>query len=205
MKKFIFFTPLIIIFLILSMLLFALLSQNIGNKKTINSVLLNKPIPTKTLLSLNLNEPIDLEMYSGSPFLVNFFSSWCEPCKLEASNLEKLSEKIPIIGISYKDQKEDTYLFLDKYGNPYDEISYDSDGNIAINWGVYGVPETFIIDKNGIIIIDNVLWHGEVADNSKNDKFTNIIREFNKYIKDDNRVIKNIIPIGDGLTICIKK
>lgn len=153
MKKFIFFTPLIIIFLILSMLLFSLLSQNIGNKKTINSVLLNKPIPTKTLLSLNLNEPIDLEMYSGSPFLVNFFSSWCEPCKLEASNLEKLSEKIPIIGISYKDQKEDTYLFLDKYGNPYDEISYDSDGNIAINWGVYGVPETFIINKNGIIIL----------------------------------------------------
>tara|TARA_B100000925_G_scaffold176258_1_gene132851 strand:+ start:2465 stop:3040 length:576 start_codon:yes stop_codon:yes gene_type:complete len=153
MKKFIFFTPLIIIFLILSMLLFALLSQNIGNKKTINSVLLNKPIPTKTLLSLNLNEPIDLEMYSGSPFLVNFFSSWCEPCKLEASNLEKLSERIPIIGISYKDQKEDTYLFLDKYGNPYDEISYDSDGNIAINWGVYGVPETFIINKNGIIIL----------------------------------------------------
>ena len=153
MKKFIFFTPLIIIFLILSMLLFALLSQSIGNKKTINSVLLNKPIPTKTLLSLNLNEPIDLEMYSGSPFLVNFFSSWCEPCKLEASNLEKLSEKIPIIGISYKDQKEDTYLFLDKYGNPYDEISYDFDGNIAINWGVYGVPETFIINKNGIIIL----------------------------------------------------
>ena len=153
MKKFIFFTPLIIIFLILLMLLFALLSQNIGNKKTINSVLLNKPIPTKTLLSLNINKPIDLEMYSGSPFLVNFFSSWCEPCKLEASNLEKLTERIPIIGISYKDQKEDTYLFLDKYGNPYDEISYDSDGNIAINWGVYGVPETFIINENGIIIL----------------------------------------------------
>ena len=153
MKKFIFFIPLIIIFLILLMLLFALLSQNIGNKKTINSVLLNKPIPSKTLLSLDINEPIDLEIYSGSPFLVNFFSSWCEPCKLEASNLEKLSERIPIIGISYKDKKEDTYLFLDKYGNPYDEISYDSDGNIAINWGVYGVPETFIINENGIIIL----------------------------------------------------
>ena len=93
-----------------------------------------------------------LVLYSGSPFLVNFFSSWCEPCKLEASNLEKLSERIPIIGISYKDQKEDTYLFLDKYGNPYDEISYDSDGNIAINWGVYGVPETFIIDSEFNII-----------------------------------------------------
>tara|TARA_B100000513_G_scaffold182544_1_gene102124 strand:- start:1228 stop:1803 length:576 start_codon:yes stop_codon:yes gene_type:complete len=176
MKKFIFFTPLIIIFLILSMLLFALLSQNIGNKKTINSVLLNKPIPTKTLLSLNLNEPIDLEMYSGSPFLVNFFSSWCEPCKLEASNLEKLSEKIPIIGISYKDQKEDTYLFLDKYGNPYDEISYDSDGNIAINWGVYGVPETFIINKNGIIILRHP---GPITTNVLKNEIIPILDEIN--------------------------
>jgi len=176
MKKFIFFTPLIIIFLILLMLLFALLSQNIGNKKTINSVLLNKPIPTKTLLSLNLNEPIDLEMYSGSPFLVNFFSSWCEPCKLEASNLEKLSERIPIIGISYKDQKEDTYLFLDKYGNPYNEISYDSDGTIAINWGVYGVPETFIINKNGIIILRHP---GPITTNVLKNEIMPILDEIN--------------------------
>ena len=62
-----------------------------------------------------------------------------------------------------------------------------------------------LINTNGLIIIDNVLWHGEVVDNTKNDKFTNIIRDFNKYVKEDNRVIKNIIPIGDGLTICIKK
>ena len=62
-----------------------------------------------------------------------------------------------------------------------------------------------LINKNGLIIIDNVLWHGEVADDKKKDKFTNIIREFNKHIKKDNRIVKNIIPIGDGLTICIKK
>ena len=62
-----------------------------------------------------------------------------------------------------------------------------------------------LINKNGLIIIDNVLWHGEVADDKKKDKFTNIIREFNKHIKKDNRIVKNIIPLGDGLTICIKK
>jgi len=62
-----------------------------------------------------------------------------------------------------------------------------------------------LINKNGLIVIDNVLWHGEVADDTKNDKFTNIIREFNKHIKKDSRIVKNIIPIGDGLTICIKK
>ena len=62
-----------------------------------------------------------------------------------------------------------------------------------------------LINKSGLIVIDNVLWHGEVIDHTKNDKFTNIIREFNKHIKKDIRVIKNIIPIGDGFTICIKK
>ena len=62
-----------------------------------------------------------------------------------------------------------------------------------------------LINKNGLIIIDNVLWHGEVINDTKNDKFTNIIREFNTHIKKDRRIIKNIIPIGDGLTICIKK
>ena len=62
-----------------------------------------------------------------------------------------------------------------------------------------------LIDKGGLIIVDNVLWHGEVADSSKNDKFTNIIRDFNKYLKQDNRITKNIIPVGDGLTICIKR
>ena len=62
-----------------------------------------------------------------------------------------------------------------------------------------------LINKNGLIVIDNVLWHGEVIDDTKNDKFTNIIRKFNTHIKKDTRVVKNIIPIGDGLTICIKK
>ena len=62
-----------------------------------------------------------------------------------------------------------------------------------------------LITQGGIIIIDNVLWHGEVVDKSNDDKLTNIIRDFNKHIKNDIRVTKNIIPVGDGLTICIKK
>ena len=84
----------------------------------------------------------------------------------------------------------------------FDLVFIDADKENYINYYEKSIE---MIDKNGLIIIDNVLWHGEVADKSKNDKFTNIIREFNKHIKDDNRVTKNIIPIGDGLTICIKK
>ena len=83
----------------------------------------------------------------------------------------------------------------------FDLVFIDADKE---NYKNYYEESIKMIDKNGLIIIDNVLWHGEVADKSKNDKFTKIIRDFNKHIKDDSRVTKNIIPIGDGLTICIK-
>ena len=84
----------------------------------------------------------------------------------------------------------------------FDLIFIDADKE---NYLKYYEASMDLINKNGLIVIDNVLWHGEVIDDTKNDKFTNIIREFNTHIKKDSRVIKNIIPIGDGLTICIKK
>ena len=91
---------------------------------------------------------------------------------------------------------------LESSKQKFDLVFIDADKENYINYYEKSIK---MIDKNGLIIIDNVLWHGEVADKSKNDKFTNIIREFNNHIKDDNRVTKNISPIGDGLTICIKK
>jgi len=91
---------------------------------------------------------------------------------------------------------------LENSKQKFDLIFIDADKENYVNYYEKSIE---MVDKNGLIIIDNVLWHGEVADQSKNDKFTNIIRDFNKHIKDDSRVTKNIIPIGDGLTICIKK
>ena len=84
----------------------------------------------------------------------------------------------------------------------FDLIFIDADKENYLN---YYETSLELINKKGLIVIDNVLWHGEVIDDTKNDKFTNIIREFNLHIKKDSRIIKNIIPIGDGLTICIKK
>ncbi len=84
----------------------------------------------------------------------------------------------------------------------FDLIFIDADKENYLNYYETCVE---LLNKKGIIVIDNVLWHGEVIDDTKNDKFTNIIREFNTHIKKDSRVVKNIIPIGDGLTICIKK
>ena len=84
----------------------------------------------------------------------------------------------------------------------FDLIFIDADKENYLN---YYESCMNLIDKKGLIVIDNVLWHGEVADNANNDKFTNIIRDFNIHVKQDKRITKNIVPIGDGLTICIKK
>ena len=112
----------------------------------------------------------------------------------EKANEKKIKQIIKPAIDSLKELKDSSHIF--------DLIFIDADKENYLKYYDICIE---LINTNGLIIIDNVLWHGEVADNTKNDKFTNIIRDFNKYVKEDNRVIKNIIPIGDGLTICIKK
>ena len=94
---------------------------------------------------------------------------------------------------SLKDIKKDNIFF--------DIVFIDAD---KTNYTNYYDSVIQLIKKDGLIIIDNVLWHGEVADENNNEKFTNIIREFNTYVKNDNRVEQIILPIGDGLTVCRK-
>ena len=112
----------------------------------------------------------------------------------EKANEKKIKQIIKPAIESLKELKASSQKF--------DLIFIDADKENYLNY-----YETCIelINKNGLIVIDNVLWHGEVVDETKKDKFTNIIREFNTHIKKDIRIVKNIIPIGDGLTICIKK
>ena len=88
-----------------------------------------------------------------------------------------------------------------KSNEKFDLIFIDADKE---NYKNYFDLSIKLLHKNGFIIIDNVLWHGDVANRNKNDKFTNIIREFNSFVKDDIRVEKIILPIGDGITICKK-
>ena len=112
----------------------------------------------------------------------------------EKANEKKIKQIIKPAIESLKELKDSSHIF--------DLIFIDADKENYLKYYDICIE---LINTKGLIIIDNVLWHGEVVDNTKNDKFTNIIRDFNKYVKEDNRVIKNIIPIGDGLTICIKK
>jgi cytochrome c biogenesis protein CcmG/thiol:disulfide interchange protein DsbE len=86
------------------------------------------------------------------PMLVNWFASWCIPCAQEAGMLDQLARSgIPIWGIAYQDKPENTNNYLQQYGNPYQRLASDQSGLTAINWGVYGVPETYLIDKIGIV------------------------------------------------------
>jgi cytochrome c biogenesis protein CcmG/thiol:disulfide interchange protein DsbE len=86
------------------------------------------------------------------PMLVNFFASWCVPCMQEAGVLREIAKQgLPIWGITYKDAPAATQAFLAQNGNPYQRIAMDRPGRVAINWGVYGVPETYFIDGGGIV------------------------------------------------------
>jgi cytochrome c biogenesis protein CcmG/thiol:disulfide interchange protein DsbE len=132
------------------------LSSGSYNPKGVPSALLGKPVPEFDLPPL---EGADRPALGAAmlrdpsrPLLVNFFASWCVPCLIEHPHLMRLAaEGVPIMGIAYKDKPADALGFLRKHGTPYQRIGLDLPGRIGIEWGLYGVPETYLIDRGGII------------------------------------------------------
>ncbi len=120
------------------------------------SALLGQAAPDFTLPPL---EGIDRPGLSAAdlrwlarPVLVNFWASWCVPCVVEHPMLMRLSRAgTPVFGVNYKDRPADARAFLGRRGNPYARLGADLPGRVAIDWGVYGVPETYLIDRNGVI------------------------------------------------------
>ncbi len=95
------------------------------------------------------------ESWQGQPYLVNFFASWCADCRLEHEELMTLADThIPMIGITFKDKPAKTETYLDEAGNPFVAVAEDENGRAGIDWGLTGVPETFVVDARGII-----RWH----------------------------------------------
>jgi cytochrome c biogenesis protein CcmG/thiol:disulfide interchange protein DsbE len=122
------------------------------------SAMLDKPAPAFTLSGLPGSTGLALDALKGQVVLVNFFASWCEPCRDEHALLMRLGKdgSTVLYGIAYKDKPEDTQRFLTQLGDPYRAIGLDQNGRTAIDFGVYGVPETYVIDKEGRIRLRHV-------------------------------------------------
>ncbi|MGI9388798.1 MAG: DsbE family thiol:disulfide interchange protein [Boseongicola sp.] len=89
----------------------------------------------------------------SGPKLINFWASWCAPCRVEHPQLMTLeAEGLEIYGVNYKDDPERAQKFLNRFGDPYEGVGADPEGRMALDWGVYGVPETFVVDGNGKVI-----------------------------------------------------
>ena len=119
------------------------------------SALLDRPAPEFALRELAGSDVPALSSASlqGKVSLVNVFASWCVPCRAEHPILMRLAREngVPVYGISYKDKAADSLKFLRELGNPYAAIGHDESGRVGIEWGVYGVPETFVVDRTGRI------------------------------------------------------
>ncbi len=140
------------------------------------SVLLDKPVPEFDLPGLALGGAgLATAELPNKPHLINIFASWCAPCRAEIPRLQALAaDGVTVLGIAYKDRPEDTQRFLDSLGNPYGRIGVDRDGRIGIELGVYGVPETYVVDAQGIIRHRHV---GEVTDRVAKRTLVPLLRE----------------------------
>lgn len=127
-----------------------------GPANEIPSVLIGERVPQVSLEPLEgQGTPgFDATNFDGQVTLLNVFASWCAPCRQEHPMLMALSndDRFQIIGINQKDQPSDARRFLETLGNPYDRIGVDPNGRASIEWGVYGVPETFIVGPDGVIL-----------------------------------------------------
>jgi cytochrome c biogenesis protein CcmG, thiol:disulfide interchange protein DsbE len=132
-----------------------------GDPSRIPSALIGHPAPQTTLPPLagltadGAQVPgLDPQMFKGKVSIVNVWASWCVPCHDEAPLFTVLAadKRLQLVGINYKDAPDNARRFLGRYGNPYGVVGVDGNGRAAIEWGVYGVPETFIVGRAGTIV-----------------------------------------------------
>jgi len=132
-----------------------------GDPSKIPSALIGHPVPQTTLPQLTgltaagAQVPgLDPAMFKGNVSIVNVWASWCVPCHDEAPLFTELGKdkRLQMVGINYKDTPDNARRFLGRYGNPFGVVGVDGNGRAAIEWGVYGVPETFIVGRDGTIV-----------------------------------------------------
>ena len=147
--------------------------------REVPSPLIDKPAPAFRVPQLYEEaKTIAPEEMRGKVWLFNVWASWCVTCREEHPLLVELAKQnlVPVYGLNYKDKREDAISWLTERGNPYVVTAYDREGNVGIDYGVYGVPETFVIDKLGIIRYKQI---GPVTAEALRDKIIPLVKELN--------------------------
>lgn len=155
MNKKILFIPLVLFLLLAAALLYQLTRNADGDDPTrLESALIGKPVPVFKLESLESpGKTFDQAvLHNGQPLLLNVWATWCPTCRAEHQYLNTLAQQgIRVVGLNYKDDRQKAVNWLNTLGNPYALSLYDGNGMLGLDLGVYGAPETFLIDGQGII------------------------------------------------------
>lgn len=145
----------LVVFALLAALLFVGVRMNSGrDTSAIPSPLIGKPAPAFTLPAFDDPTRVVTQAdLAGKPYLVNVWGSWCPACRVEHPVVSALARtgRIRVVGYNYKDTREEATRWLQQFGNPYALIIVDAEGRDALDWGIYGAPETFIVDAAGIV------------------------------------------------------
>ena len=147
------------------------------NPREVPSPLVGKPAPQFSLARLDsADKTFSPKEMLGKVWLLNAWASWCAACKDEHPLLVELSKSdfVPIVGLDYKDNNQDAQQWLDQAGNPYTINAVDADGRVGIDYGVYGVPETYVIDKKGLIASKHI---GPITMEALRDKIAPLVKQ----------------------------
>ena len=149
------------------------------NPREVPSPFIGKPAPAFKLP--RLDDPaaqVSSEQLKGQVWVLNVWASWCGPCLVEHPLVTELARQpgVRVIGLNYKDRSEDARAWLARHGDPYAATVVDRDGRVGIDYGVYGVPETFVIDRQGIVRFKHI---GPITPEALRDKILPLLRELN--------------------------
>lgn len=147
------------------------------NPREIPSPLVDKAAPVFSLPQLHEQDKVfSPDDMKGQVWLLNFWASWCSGCRTEHPVLMDLAKSgaVPIYGVDYKDQRGEALAWLDQWGNPYPIVAVDAAGRVGIDYGVYGVPETYVIDKQGLIRYKQI---GPLDDETVEKKILPLVKE----------------------------
>jgi cytochrome c biogenesis protein CcmG/thiol:disulfide interchange protein DsbE len=147
------------------------------NPREVPSPLIGKPAPAFELpLLQEPDKRFNEKQMRGQVWILNVWASWCPPCLVEHPVVTRIAKAglAPVIGLNYKDAREEALPWLERNGNPYQLIVYDRDGRIGIDYGVYGVPETYVIDRQGVIRYKHI---GPLSADAVREKVEPLVKE----------------------------